>query len=171
MRTTWKTLADVKVPDIAEWVAEATRTGQHLHIGTDSLQSGRYTQFVTVVAILNPPHGGRAAYYREVVTRITSLRERLLKEVWHSIEVAMQLSDIVKGDLTCHIDANTQERYMSSKYVQELVGLVVGQGFKVMVKPDAWCASHASDHIVRTKGKVPREVPRLGLNPRVRRTA
>jgi hypothetical protein len=45
---------------------------------------------------------------------------------------------------------------MSSKYVQELVGLVVGQGFAVRIKPDAWCAAHAADHVVRTLGKMPR---------------
>ena len=152
----WKTLGEIKTPDIVEFVAEASRAGQAVHVGTDSLQSGRFTQFVTVVVILTPGKGGRVAYRREIVPRITSLRERLLKEVWKSVDLGLQASPIVKGDLTVHIDANPVVAYKSSQYVQELVGLVVGQGFKALIKPESWAASHAADHVVRSQGKLPR---------------
>ena len=152
----WKTLGEIKIPDIVEFVAEASRAGQAVHLGTDSLQSGRFTQFVTVVVILTPGKGGRVAYRREIVRRITSLRERLLKEVWQSMDLGLQFSPIVKGDLTVHIDANPVVAHKSSQYVQELVGLVVGQGFKALIKPESWAASHAADHVVRSQGKRPR---------------
>ena len=64
---------------------------QAVHVGTDSA-AGRFTQFVTVVVILTPRKGGRVAYRREVVPRITSLRERLLKEVWKSVDLGLQFS-------------------------------------------------------------------------------
>ena len=152
---TWKTLNEVPISDIRQFVKEAAAFGQAVHIGTDSLQTGKYTQFVTVVAVLTPMKGGRAAYLREKVDRITSLRERLLKEVWKSVDLGLTLQDVIPGELTVHIDANPVIKYHSSKYVQELVGLVVGQGFKALIKPDAWAASHAADHIVRTHGKMP----------------
>lgn len=156
MKARWRTLSDQPVEDIQTFVAEATRGGQPVHIGTDSLQTGRFTQFCTVIAILTPGKGGRAAYCREVVPRMTSLRERLMKEVWKSVEVGMMLDSFIPGDLTLHVDANPNEKHMSSKYIQELVGLVVGQGFGVRIKPDAWAASHCADFIVRTMGKLPR---------------
>jgi predicted RNase H-related nuclease YkuK (DUF458 family) len=149
----WKTLNDVRIPDIEQFVRDASRAGQAVHIGTDSLQSGRFTQFVTVVVILTPRKGGRVAYRREVVPRISSLRERLLKEVWKSVDLGLHFSPIVTGDLTVHIDANPVVAHKSSQYVQELVGLVVGQGFKALIKPDSWAASHAADHVVRSHGK------------------
>ena len=152
----WKTLNDVRIPDILQFVRDASRAGQAVHIGTDSLQTGRLTQFVTVVVILTPRKGGRVAYRRAVVPRITSLRERLLKEVLKSVDLGLQFSPIVKGDLTVHIDANPVVAHKSSAYVQELVGLVVGQGFKALIKPESWAASHAADHVVRTQGKLPR---------------
>ena len=145
----WKTISGRAVGDIDQYVAEAAADGRTVHIGTDSLQTGKTTQFVTVVAVLTPHKGGRAAYCREIVARITSLRQRLLQEVWLSVALGMKISDLVKGDLTIHVDANPSEKHMSSKYIQELTGLVVGQGFKVEVKPDAWAATHAADHIVR----------------------
>lgn len=151
----WKTLGETKIPDIVQFVAEASRDGQAVHIGTDSLQSGRATQFVTVVVILTPRKGGRVAYRREIVPRIASLRERLLKEVWRSVELGLQFSPVLAGDLTLHIDANPVAAHKSSAYVQELVGLVVGQGFKAVIKPQSWAASHCADYIVRCRGRSP----------------
>ena len=151
----WKTLSEVRIPDIQQFVRDASRNGQAVHVGTDSLQTGRFTQFVTVVVALTPRKGGRVAYRRQVVPRITSLRERLLKEVWKSVDLGLQFSPLVKGELTVHIDANTVVAHKSSAYVQELVGLVVGQGFKVLIKPESWAASHAADHVVRSQGKRP----------------
>jgi uncharacterized protein len=153
----WKTLTEVRIPDIGEFVRESSKDGQSVHIGTDSLQSGRVTQFVTVVVILTPRKGGRVAYRRDTVPRISSLRERLLTEVWKSVELGLKFSPIVKGELTVHIDANPVVSHKSSAYVQELVGLVVGQGFKALIKPESWAASHTADHVVRTRGKRPQD--------------
>jgi predicted RNase H-related nuclease YkuK (DUF458 family) len=154
----WKTLTGEPIKDIVQFVSASTQHGQIVHVGTDSLQTGRYTQFVTVIVILSPRtdgvgHGGRVFYTREVVPRIPQLRERLMKEVWKSVELAMKLPN---NDLTVHIDANSDAKHMSSKYLQELVGLVVGCGFKALWKPDSWAATHCADHVVRTKGKLPR---------------
>jgi len=146
----WKTLNEVRIADIVQFVREAGRDGQPVHVGTDSLQSGRSTRFVTVVVILTPGKGGRVAYRRDVVPRIRSLRERLLKEVWRSVDLGLQLSPVVPGDLTVHIDANPVAAHKSSRYVQELVGLVVGQGFRALIKPASWAATHAADHVVRS---------------------
>ena len=159
----WKTLTEVRIPDILQFVADASRDGQAVHVGTDSLQTGRFTQFVTIVVILTPLKDGRIAYQRKIVPRISSLRERLLKEVWKSVDLGLHFSPIVKGELTVHIDANPVVAHKSSAYVQELVGLVVGQGFKALIKPESWAASHAADHVVRTHGKLPRNGTVTGL--------
>lgn len=157
MKTKWKTLSGKAVPDIVTWVAVATRDGQAVHVGTDSLVAGRFVQFVTVVVVLTPQKGGKVVYQREVHprTKFTSLRERLFHEVWLSTDLAMELAGVARGEITVHVDANPSEKYMSHKYLQELVGLVVGQGFKALIKPDSWAASHTADHIVRTKGRLP----------------
>ena len=82
----WKTLNEVRIPDILAFVEGASGDGQAVHVGTDSLQCGRTTRFVTVEVILTPAKGGRVAYRRESVPRIGSLRERLLTEVWKSAD-------------------------------------------------------------------------------------
>jgi len=163
MTTRWKTLGGHPIDDISAFVERTTQDGQPIHIGTDSLQTGRWTQYVTVVIVLNPPHGGRVAYIREIVPRIVSLRQRLMGEAWRSVNVAMSLP--ARGEMTVHIDANAQERHMSQKYLQELVGLVVGQGFKAVWKPQSWAASTVADHVVRTMGRLPKEGAAQGGQP------
>jgi len=145
----WKTLTGRPIGDVVDFVREHAREGQVVHLGTDSLQRARHTRFVTVVAILTPGRGGRAIWTRETRPRIASLRERLLKEVWESVDLGLQLSPIVKGELTVHIDANPVAQHKSSAYVQELVGLVVSQGFRAVIKPESWAASRAADRLVR----------------------
>ena len=153
----WKSLSGGRIEDIHTFAKDVTRLGQELHVGTDSLQTGRFTQFVTVLVVLTPTKGGRVVYTREVVPRIISLRERLFQEVWRSVQIGLELSPHVSGQMTLHIDANTEEKYMSSRYIQELVGLVVGQGFKALVKPESWASTHVADHVVRVRGKLPRK--------------
>lgn len=146
----WKTLTGVAIGDsILDFVTEAAKNGQAVHIGTDSLQAGRYTLFTTVVVILTPGKGGRVAYSKNIVPRIASLRERLLKETAASVDLGLQLTGIVPGDLTIHLDVNSDARHRSNAHVSELVGYVVGQGFKALIKPQAWAASHCADWSVR----------------------
>lgn len=156
MESGWVTYNLDPILDIEKWVSENASTGQGVHIGTDSLQSGRYTQFLTVVIIRHHNYkGGRVAYQREVVPKISSLRERLMREAWRSVELGMKIAPLIPGELSIHLDANANKIHKSSKYVDELVGLVVGQGFKAIIKPDAWAASTCADHLVKHKGKLP----------------
>lgn len=148
----WRTLKDDKIDDLLVFVRMASDGGERtIHIGTDSLQRGRLTQFVTVLAILTPGKGGRAAYRREVRPRIESLRERLLREVWLSVSLGLELSRVVPSgiEMQIHIDANPVPKHRSSRYVQELVGMAVSQGFRAVIKPESWAATHTADRVVR----------------------
>jgi hypothetical protein len=149
LQSMWKTLTGHPIVDVVDFVRDHARDGQVVHLGTDSLQLARQSRFVTVVAILTPGRGGRAIWTREARPRIASLRERLLREVWLSVELGLKLDPVVPGPLHVHIDANPIARHKSSAYVQELVGLVVSQGFRAVIKPEAWAASRAADRLVR----------------------
>ena len=158
----WKTLGGEKIADMSSFLREELRNGGKLvHVGTDSQQNVRVTEYVTVLVVLTPGKGGRVFYAKERVPRIRALRERLYKEVWMSTELAMELNatpDIggigamMDGnELTIHVDANPDPKFKSSSYVHELAGMVVGQGFNVLLKPDSWAATHAADHVVKHK--------------------
>ena len=155
----WKTLAGQDVDLRASLMEElALVPDAEVIIACDSQQVGQSTEYVTVVVVHRPAKGGRVFFCRERIARVRELRERLWKEAWRSVELAMELSstpDIGKGDAipvsAIHIDANVDQRHKSSKYVEELVGLVMGQGFRAVVKPESFAASHAADHAVKHK--------------------
>lgn len=158
----WKSLAGEPV-DLRSAVLEEIRSATvpvEVHIGSDSQQFGKETQYVTVLVVVREGKGGRVFFTRERLPRIRGLRERLYREVWCTTELAMELTsspdiggpdDIMGAPITCHIDANPDPRFKSSEYVQELAGLCVGQGFKTLLKPDSWASSHAADHAVKHK--------------------
>jgi predicted RNase H-related nuclease YkuK (DUF458 family) len=150
---TWKKMQTKEVINLRSELQKLVTTSDRVvHIGTDSQNSGQFTEYITVVVVLNPGKGGCAFYTRERVPRIKSLRERLMKEVWMSVELGLELNGDIPSttDLTIHIDANPDVRFKSSTCVQEMVGLVVGQGFKHLLKPDSWAATHAADHIIKS---------------------
>jgi uncharacterized protein len=157
----WKTLAGEEV-DLRSAIEAELRAYPEVEvtIASDSQQRGQWTEYVTVVTLIRPGKGGRVLFNREHIARIRELRERLWKETWRSTELAMELTETpdigerMKIDVAAiHIDANVDPKHKSSKYVEELVGLVVGQGFNAVVKPEAWAASHAADHAVKHKNE------------------
>lgn len=152
----WWTLSGVEVLDLMTTVEQLLRRGQVVHIGTDAQKSARRMEFVTVVCVLNPGKGGRVFYTRRYDKKDMSLYDKLSMETWLSLELALRMNEefdvpIEQKRIWVHVDANPDTRYDSSDYVKQLAGMVAGSGFPVLVKPDAWCASHVADFAVKNK--------------------
>lgn len=150
----WRSLSGKPIPDIVEAVQGLLRGFKEVvHVGTDSQHCGQSTNFVTVVAVVDPGCGGRVFYRRHQDSRAQSLAQKLFREAELSLSAALVLSDAVAHDIVVHVDANEDLRHLSSQYVRALAGMVVGHGFQVRVKPDSWCATHVADSLV--KGRHP----------------
>ena len=152
----WWTLSGVQVFDVMRVVEQLLSEGRVVHIGTDAQKSSRRMEFVTVVCVLNPGKGGRVFYTRRFEHKEMSLYDKLSTETWLSLELALKMNQdfdlaMEQKQIWVHVDANPDTRYDSSNYVQQLAGMVAGSGFPVLVKPDAWCASHVADFAVKNK--------------------
>ena len=152
----WWTLGGVEVLDMMSAVQALVRQGQIVHIGSDAQKSSRRMEFVTVACVLNPGKGGRVFYTRRFDRKNISLYEKLSTETWLSLDLAIRMNQIFgptagREQIWVHVDANPDERYDSSDYVKQLAGMVAGSGFPVLVKPNAWCASHVADYAVKKK--------------------
>lgn len=153
----WWTLGGAEVLDLMSAVRPFIREGQIVHIGTDAQKTSRRMEFVTVACVLNPGRGGRVFYTRRHDRKDVSLYEKLSTETWLSLDLAIKmneefdLSTATQDQIWVHVDANPDERYDSSDYVKQLAGMVAGSGFPVLVKPNAWCASHVADYAVKNK--------------------
>lgn len=151
----WKTIDGEEVDDILAEFKAALGDGseREVHVGSDSQQAREVTEFVTVLVVRTLGKGGRVFYSQEQAPRVKSLRERLMREVWLSVSVGLDLSpDVpIPADLTIHVDANPNVRFKSSAYIKELTAAVMGQGFKALLKPESWAATHLADHVVKRK--------------------
>jgi predicted RNase H-related nuclease YkuK (DUF458 family) len=152
----WWTLSGAEVLDVMSAVQALVRRGQIVHIGTDAQKSSKRMEFVTVACVLNPGKGGRVFYTRRFDRKNISLYEKLSTETWLSLDLAIRMNEALgleasREKIWVHVDANPDERYDSSDYVKQLAGMVAGSGFPVLVKPNAWCASHVADYAVKNK--------------------
>lgn len=120
-----------------------------VYVGTDSQvhRKIRKVIYATCIILYKKGKGGKIFVSRERENYAYSLRDRLTKETWRSLEISFALSEILpkNAELVVHVDVNKKKRYKSSRYCEELTGMVTGQGFECRVKPYAWAAQAVAD--------------------------
>ena len=121
----------------------------YFFIGSDSqnYKKSRQCVFTTVVIAYTRGRGGRVALHKNKIGYMDNLRQRLLMEAMRSLEVAWYMDKLIPREsiIGIHLDVNQNLKFKSGKYKDELIGLIVGQGFKALVKPDSWAASTVAD--------------------------
>ena len=124
-----------------------------IYIGTDSFIDNKSKKvcYATVVVLHKENKGGRVFISKKHDRLANSLKERLHYETWQTLTIAYKLSERFKdkAEIIIHIDVNKSRKHKSGDYVQELVGLITGQGFKCFVKPDSWAAQTVADKFTR----------------------
>jgi predicted RNase H-related nuclease YkuK (DUF458 family) len=126
-------------------------------VGTDGQRRRKRPgiDFVTCIAMHDRGKGGRGFWARTRFKDRHSLQQKLMQETWQSLEVAFALMEVVPEDdqheIEIHVDANPDNRWASSKYHKQMSGMVTGQGFRAVLKPNAWVSSHMADHYVKGK--------------------
>jgi predicted RNase H-related nuclease YkuK (DUF458 family) len=130
-----------------------------VHIGTDAQKTGKRDKcnYVVCVIVHDPfGRGCRVFYLKFRNINTNNLWEKLYNETMLSLQVAVELSEVmesIRERILVHVDANPNPKYKSSCHVKALAGMVMGFGFKHVLKPDSWCSSHAADHIVKNKNE------------------
>lgn len=121
-------------------------------IGTDSQVKGAETAFATVIVFLRKGKGGFMYINTEISSQKMSVKERMLKEVARSIEVAYPLSRLFTlygVDMEVHADINTNPSFKSNDALKEAMGYILGMGFSFRAKPDAFASSSCANKIVQ----------------------
>jgi predicted RNase H-related nuclease YkuK (DUF458 family) len=120
-------------------------------IGTDSQVRGTTTEYATVIVFLREKKGGFMFIYNEKSEKLVSLRERMITEVWKSVDVAYKLCDLLDEyeiGLEVHADINTDPHFKSNEALREAMGYILGMGFVFKAKPDAFASSYCADKVV-----------------------
>lgn len=132
------------------YVFENKNNRYKIIIGTDSeLFNSHYADFVTAVVVHKIGFGGIYFWSRLSRDHIHSLRQRMWEEANYSLDLAQRLIDefkktnISEFNLEIHVDigANGDTREM----INEIVGMIRGNGFEVKTKPNAFGASNVAD--------------------------
>ena len=138
---------------VEEAIIRETEAGYKLKvcIGTDSQVRYGETEFATVIVFLREKRGGFMFISNEKSTQPYSIKERMLVEVAHSIEVAYELCDLFNTydvDMEVHADINTNPQFKSNEALREAMGYILGMGYAFKAKPDAFASSCCADKMV-----------------------
>jgi uncharacterized protein len=157
--TQWRRLDGSRIKrDIVDEVRAAiVREKENGHalkvcIGTDSQVKGAETEFATVIVFLRKGRGGFMYINGETTRQKMSIKERMLKEVARSVEVAYSLSRIFTlygVDMEVHADINTNPNFKSNDALKEAMGYIMGMGFAFRAKPYAFAGSSCANKVVQ----------------------
>lgn len=119
-------------------------------VGTDS-QVKEETIFVTAIIVHRVGKGAIYFYSKESNNTFKDFRQRILNETNMSLETASELKkylcEIDESNLEIHVDIGNEGR--SRELIKEIVGWVMGVGYKIMIKPDSHGASKVADRYTR----------------------
>ena len=154
----FKTLTGVIIPDLAEYVKKymAERDDIELLIATDSQCYGNYkTVYGVVVALYTKGKGAHVLCQRESTPMEWDTSNRLMTEVWKSVQVAEYLRESgLPRPKFIDVDLNPDPKYRSNKVLRQAVGFVEGMGYTARVKHGGGMngdaiITYAANHLVR----------------------
>ena len=141
----WKSYDNTRVVSINDFVKQHSM--DEFYIGTDSQTSKGKCTLTTALIAYHWGAGGTIIMHTQKVPQFNSLRQKLIAEAMRSLETAWYTNPLIPAESTIviHVDVNSNLRWKSGQYRDELVGMIMAQGFACRVKPDAWGASKVSD--------------------------
>ena len=149
-----QSLAEV-VNEILMFLDEDQQSQYRLVIGSDSherkLDGVKVSNFATAIVIHRIGKGGRYFWRNGRHERMNSLRHKIYTETHLSLETAgilvpelnKQLAGDKNWELEIHIDVGTVGD--TREMIKEVVGMVIGNGYKAKTKPDSFGASTVAD--------------------------
>jgi len=145
----WMSYYDKHVTNIDEFIAR--NSSSDFFIGTDSQTKNKQCIITTALIAYKWGFGGCSIIHSQNVPFFSALRQKLLAEAMRSLETAWYVNPKIPTttEMIIHLDANSDLTWESNKYHDELVGMIVSQGFKCRSKPNAWAASKVADRKCR----------------------
>ena len=142
-----------KTIDLTEYIKNYIKNRPEIQIivGCDSQNYSRDTVYVTAVVLYTPGRGGHVIYEKERTPRERIRAQRLMNEVWKSIETANMICNAgLPKPLYIDIDVNPNSKFKSNEVFDSAKGLVEGMGYTCRYKTLCPFATCTADHLVRS---------------------
>lgn len=146
----------MNIEEISKEIDKSSLT-TNVYIGCDSGQRRKSKNSnewcvkwaIVLVLHIDGRHGGK--YWVEIRTENRKermgLRERLMKEIYFSLEIALAVEKFVGPRLLeVHGDINQKMIEKSAVVLKEARGLIEGSGFIFKPKPSAFAATYVADY-------------------------
>ncbi len=119
-------------------------------IGTDSSTLGESSaDFVTAIVVHRVGNGGKYFWRHNATQRVFNLRDRIIKEVLMSLDVASDTIRVLEDanvhdfDFEVHVDVGANGQ--TSALIGEVTGMVRAHNFVFKTKPESYAASSVAD--------------------------
>jgi predicted RNase H-related nuclease YkuK (DUF458 family) len=142
------TFAEVVSTIVSEMQARPKNRFEIL-IGTDSSTAPGHLDLVSAIVLHTVGRGGRYFWTRRRERRSPSLRQQIWREAWLSFELAQHVIEqlgavsFLEFNLEIHVDIGENGR--TKELIDEVVGMIIGNGLAVRIKPHAYAASAVAD--------------------------
>ncbi len=142
------------VPEVVREVIDFMRAeplrSYKVTIGTDSeLLAGNKADFVTAVVVHRVGNGGRYFWRRGEMQKTHTLRDRIIREVLISLEVArgvlFELRKVELPNFDFEVHADVGVNGPTKSMIQEVVNMIRANNFEPKTKPDSYAASNVAD--------------------------
>ncbi|HVN26603.1 MAG TPA: ribonuclease H-like YkuK family protein [Candidatus Paceibacterota bacterium] len=122
-------------------------------IGTDSeLLANKQADFVTAIVVHRVGNGGRYFWRRFELGAFHTLRDRIIREVLISLEVAQKVLEELKQfplpEFDFEIHADIGETGPTKAVIQEVMGMIRAHNFEPRMKPYSYAATNVADRHV-----------------------
>lgn len=138
------------IADILEFLAEDVESKYAVVVGTDSEECNGLADFVSVITVHRLGKYGRYFWRKKKDVKVFDRHDRILKEAFFSLELAQKLIEILRQKLNgafyefeIHLDIG--QNGPTKQMIQELVGMITGNGFTARIKPEAYAATKVAD--------------------------
>jgi len=141
------------VSEIIAFMKADTKRHYQIIVGSDSaLYPDKSADFVTAIVIHRVGNGGRYFWRRMEIQKLYTLRDRIIREVLLSIDVAKKLLEVLKSmdaptfDFEIHADIG--ENGETKEMIHEVTGMIRAYNFEARTKPMSYAASKVADRHV-----------------------
>ncbi len=146
------------VQEITRFMTEDKNRHYKIVVGSDSGgHNEEMVDFVTAIVVHRVGNGGRYFWRRTELPKFYTLRDRIIKEVLLSLEVAKEVLTALKQrpefsaeggpasgwDFEIHVDIG--ENGQTKSMMQEVIGMVRAYNFEARTKPESYTASKVAD--------------------------
>lgn len=142
------------VEEIFNYLSEKSEKFYDIVVGCDS-SSDKEPDFPVAIVVLRVGEGGRffLKKVRYQNRKFYNLKQRILEEVILSCDLALNFKEALNKKFSGknfnyqfrYIHADIGENGLTKDMIKEVIGLIRGNGFEAVIKPEAFAASVVAD--------------------------